>query len=220
MEDKATCTEAGLQPTRRCWGEAELVSGNGTHRCSASPPSWPQSNTRKSYSQNWGIAEQSTGSAGEPIPCFSSFCQRHWLHTPPSSDFPGSLFAPCHLQHLLGPTKTAKNLLSLLSKGFWPAPTSMPKPALAHHHATRAQSLLSWAATHHPSCGFWTETERTFGPQTTFLSWLAISLINFHSQFEKFSKRILPFFSPSAVSCTFEFQGSLKQELGMNLPLF
>lgn len=37
MDDKATCTEVGLEPTERCWGEAELVPGNGTHRCSASP---------------------------------------------------------------------------------------------------------------------------------------------------------------------------------------
>lgn len=62
--------------------------------------------------------------------------------------------------------------------------------------------------------------ERTFGPQKNFMSWLPITLINFHSQFEKFSKRILPFFPPSAVSNTFEFQGSLKQELGINLPCF
>lgn len=47
------------------------------------------------------------------------------------------------------------------------------------------------------------------------------------NQFNKFSSSIwklqqedTAFFHPPAVSYTSEFQGSLKQELGMNLPLF
>ena len=193
MEDEVICTEARLQPTERCWGEAEHGQALGKiytrvlhppHNCPPTPSlSWPQRHTRKFYSQYQHIAGQSIGNVGEPTPCLSSFYQRHWPHTPPSSDFPGSIFAPCHLQHLLGPARTAKNLLWPLGKGFCSAPTSMPKTALAHRHTPRGESLLFWAATHHLSCGFWTMTERTLCPQTTFPSWLPVSVIHFHSHF-------------------------------------
>lgn len=70
--------------------------------------SWPQGHTVKCCFQHQHITGQTTGDVGEPMPCLCSSYQRRW----PLTDFPGSIFAPCDLQHLLGHTRTAKKILS------------------------------------------------------------------------------------------------------------